>query len=213
MYSRLEVYNKALSALKISTQLTSIDDKVSLIPSLNLHYRFAVDSVVIDLNSPNTTNPLLLAPYTGDFDSTIYGFANAYQYPNDALHFKGLLTGIQINDQETYIYSLVRNIGTDRVVLSDVDSTVSPVYADCHLKGLDSVNLSQPACMALVYRLAEMAAVDLIEGGKVSQVTFDRLEKKYLQFKQVAGGYDAEENKRFARDSESSWVRDRVSGP
>ena len=210
MYSRLEVYNKALSALKIPTQLTSIDDKVSLIPSLNLHYRFAVDSVVIDLNSPNTTNPLLLTPYTGDFDSTLYGYANAYNYPDDALHYKGLLTGVQINTENTYLYSLVRNIGTDRVVLSDADS---PVFADCHLKGLDSVNLSQPACMALIYRLAEMAAVDLIEGGKVSQVTFDRIEKKYLQYKQVAGGYDAEENKRFARPSESSWVQDRVSGP
>ena len=213
MYSRLEVYNWTLSALKIPEQLTSIDDKVPQIPSLNLHYRAAVDSVVVSLKSPNTASPVRLYPYTGDLDPTIYGYANVYEYPADVLHYRGLLTGIQINTENTYIYSLVRLIEMKNVILTDADGTVSPLFADCHLKGLDSVHLSSPACMALVYKLASRAAPDLIAGGKVSQVTYDRLERSYLQYKQEAGIFDMEENKRFARDGESSWVQDRVSGP
>jgi hypothetical protein len=208
VYTKVELYNLALSALLLQRQLvdTTTDNSNEKV-TLDQFYNIALYSTLEDLDLDSTSTKVALALTTSTPSEPYNQLWNyVYQYPSNCLYFRGIFSGYYKDTRRTHIPKAVEIYAGSKSILTNEASAVG-VYIP---KDLALTSLNPMAGMAIAYRLASLAAPLIV--GKGAQKLRLELQKQYEYFKAASQEHDKNENFNFHEEFvESEFVEARMT--
>lgn len=193
MYTKPKIYNLALSALLLSTEIEEIEtDTSNEVRVLNLHYDTALESTLKDLDLDALSTPITLELLATLDDGGPWTYV--YKYPNNCAKFRRLVSGNVTDNSRTHIAKQVRMYNGQKAIFTNEYAAI----AECMPKNISLAALSAEAGMALAYKLADLATPLLT--GKGAQKLREDIQKAYIIAKNEAQEDDRQENHNYEED-------------
>jgi antitoxin (DNA-binding transcriptional repressor) of toxin-antitoxin stability system len=204
-YSKLTIYNLALSSLLLAKQVTEIEtDTSNEVKVLNLHWDVALESTLKDLDLDSLSTRVTLELIEELPNDKFWNYV--YAYPDNCALLRRLDSGALTDTNASLIDKHVRVLDGEKVIYTnDTNSVAEIIPLDLPISAVPGM-----ACMAIAYKLAYLSA-PLIT-GKGAQKLRDELMKQYVIAKNEAQEDDVKENATYQSDeSVSEWVATRIS--
>lgn len=206
MYSKVEIFNLALSALLLNKEKELVDvetDKSNEARVLRLHYNAALNKTLQDLDLNRTRRTVTLELVEEDPNDL---WCYAYKYPNNCAFLRRIVSSVRKDSAETHIDREIQNLNGISVILTDeTDASAEIIPNDINLSALNA-----SAGMALAYQLAFMCAPLLT--GKGAKELRKEIWSYYQIFKTEAQEHDSLENSNPDDPTEESeFVKARMS--
>lgn len=191
-YTKVKIYNLALSALMLAKEVVEIDtDRSNEVRVLNTHWDVALESTLKDLDLDILSTPIELE-LIEELDEGPWGYA--YKYPTNCAHLRRIVSGFLTDNNRTHIAKRVAMYEGQKAIFTNEDVAV----AECIPNDIPLAALSSMAGMALAYKLAYLSAPLVV--GKGSKNLRDDLQKAYVIAKAEAQEDDSAENFMFESD-------------
>lgn len=203
-YTKVQIFNLALSALLLTKRIASVDTDTSVEnQQLNIHYQTALESALQDMDLDSTSSQKNLELIETD-PNVIWGYS--YKYPSDCVLLRRIQSGVEKDNKKTQIKKRVAIDGGKKVVYTnEADAIVEYLSNTVPLS-----TLSAQAGLAVAYKLAILAA-PLIAGKGALALRKD-IQSNYLMAKAEAQEVDRLENNNFDDDDIiSEFVAERTS--
>jgi hypothetical protein len=213
MSSVVEICNLALSQLR-SGSINSLEDPSVQAQQCSLHYASARDKVLSDFDWGFNNSTKALQLLTG----RVFGWAFAWQYPNDCLHVNRLRRDeedvepdsnrsrldprLQLINQTNRVEYAIKYLDGAKVIVTNE----SDLYLDYRVKVTDVTLYSSDLRMAIAYLLAANMAVSLM-GMKDGRVTRADMLALYSAFQTEEKAEAANQKQSIPTESEYITVR------
>lgn len=204
-YTRVKVYNLALSILLLSREVSDyLTDDTEEVRVLNTHWDVALEATLKDLDLDSTSTPITLELIETLPNDHIWTYS--YKYPTNCA-FLRRIESIALTDTEiTHIAKRTAIKDGVKVIFTDEVEAVG----ECIPKDVPISSLSAPAIMCLASKLANLSAPLLV--GKGAKTLRKEIKEEYVVYKLEAQEADARENFNYENDAQNSeWVRERIS--
>jgi len=197
MYTKVQIYNLALGALLLNSQIVDPDsDKSKECKVLNLHYPVALSQTLQDLDLDATSEREALELIENDPNDEWFC---AYKYPVKCAFLRRIVSGYRKDNRGTMIPKATGTLNGVKVIYTDQNSAIAEyIHTDINLN-----SLNPSAGLALAYRLAFLSSSLLV--GKGALNIKRSIMADYTLFKAEAQKHDTMENHTFddlAIDSE-----------
>lgn len=196
MFTKVQIFNLALSALLLNKRITDTDADVSIENrTLNLVYDIAKESTLQDLDLNKTSSQADLELIIKD-PNKLWKFA--YKYPNSCAFFRRIQSCVVKDVRSTKIPFITTNYEGDAAIFTNEEQAIGEFIAnDVPLK-----LLSANAGLAVAYKLASLAAP--LVSGKGALTLRKDIDSRYLLYKAEAQEVDRLENNNFDSDQTQS---------
>lgn len=208
MFSKVELYNVALSTLLLERQLVDVTtDNSNEKKVLDLYYDAALFSTLEDMDLDSTTTKVTLALVTAAPVSPYDELWNyVYTYPANCLFFRRIYSGAYKDNRYTHEPKNVEMYDGSKAILTNKVGAIAEIIP----KDIDVTSLSSLAGMAIATRLAYLST-PLIVGKGAAKLKADIL-TQYTFYKAEAQAHDQMENFSYHEDAvESEFVAERTS--
>lgn len=204
-YTRVQVYNLALSILLLSREVADhITDDTEEVRVLNTHWDVALESTLQDLDLDSTSTPITLELIETLPTDNLWTYS--YKYPTNCAFFRRIESIAVMDIPSTHIAKRVTVRDGIKVIFTDEASAI----AECIPKDVLIESLSSMTIMCLANRLAELSAPLLV--GKGAKTLRKEIREQYVIAKLEAQETDARENFNYESDAQhSEWVQERIS--
>ena len=204
-YTRVKVYNLALSILLLSREvvdhLTDVTEEVRV---LNTHWDIALESTLQDLDLDSTSEPVTLELI--ETLPTDHIWAYSYKYPTNCAFLRRLESCALTDTEITHIAKRTSIRNGVKVIFTDEVQAVAEIIP----KDVPIETLSSMVIMCLANRLANLSAPLLV--GKGAKTLRKEIKEEYIVTKLEAQETDVRENFNYESDAQNSaWVRERMS--
>lgn len=205
MFTKSDIYELALTFLGISEQVVDIDtDPSNNVTILNANYEKSRKVALADMDLDSTATRLKL---TSSGTELVDPWKYAYHYPSDCLKIRRIFSGVVVDDRGTHVDRLVRIVNGQKTILVDLKDASLDYITDKATP--EMLNASAMEAMAL--KLAIFAG-KVIKSGGIAAIQED-LEVLYARAKELAKGFDNEENFNPESDAKrSEFVQARLFG-
>jgi len=195
-FTKIKIYNIALSALLLSRQIIDIDTdpNTNEINVLNTFWDVALESTLQDLDLDSTSQPITLELLEALEDEP---WEYAYKYPNNCLFLRRIQSGMVTDVRSTHISKRTGIHDGQKVIFTNESQAV----AECVPKDVPLEALNAMAGMAVAYRLAILSAPLIV--GKGAKALKRDIETYYALAKSEAQETDSLENFNY----EAEWQR------
>lgn len=203
MFSKVQIFNLALSALLLSKQINDAEtDKSNEASVLRTHWDVALRKTLqdLDLDCTFTSKALeLVSENPNDY------WSYAYKYPNDCAFLRRIESAVRKDNRTTRIERQVGNLNGTKVIFTDeVDAWLEYIPYELNLNLLNA-----SAGMALAYQLAFLSA-PLVTGKGAAKLR-EEIMQKYIFFKSEAQEHDRLENETYEDpETDSEFVAARM---
>lgn len=196
MFTKVQIFNLALSALLLTKRITdTVADVSTENRTLNLVYDIALDSTLQDLDLNKTSTQSDLELIIKD-PNKLWKFA--YKYPNNCTFFRRIQSSVVKDVRVTKIPFITTNYEGDAAIFTNHESAIGEYIAsDVPLK-----LLSANAGLAVAYKLASLAAP--LVAGKGALTLRKDIDSRYLLYKAEAQEVDRLENNNYDSDQTQS---------
>lgn len=204
MYTKVKIFNLALSALLLNKRIADTDTDTSIEnQTLNVHYDTALRSTLQDLDLDGTSTQKVLELVEADpTDLWLY----AYKYPTDCSFLRRIQSSSLKDNRTTQIKRRTANHNGQKVIFTNQEDAIVEYIS--HTLNLNT--LSASAGLAIAYKLA-MLASPLI-AGKGALALRKEIQGSYVIAKAEAQEHDRLENANFDEDDVmSEFVEARTS--
>lgn len=208
MYSKVQIYNLALSALLLQRQIVDVTtDNSNEKVVLNQFYDIALRSTLVDLNLDSTSKTASLAliadPPAAPLDE-LWNYV--YQYPTDCAFFRRVFSGHYKDNRTTHIAKTIEIYNGKKAIFTNEVTAVGQYLPH----DVDLNVLNPMAGLALAQRLASLAAPLIV--GKGAKKLREDIEIRYALYKAGAQEHDILENENYHAEAvESEFVLARMS--
>lgn len=204
-YTRVQVYNLALSILLLSREVADyITDDTEEVRVLNTHWDVALESTLQDLDLDSTSTPITLELIETLPSTHLWTYS--YKYPNNCALFRRIVSPAVMDTKFSHIAKRIAVRNGVKVIFTDEAAAV----AECIPKDILIESLSSMTIMCLAHRLAELSAPLLV--GKGAKALRKEIKEEYRLAKIEAQETDAMENFNYESDAQQSeWVQERMS--
>lgn len=192
MYTKVDLFNIALSALLLTKEISNADEDTSLeAKQLRKFYTIALKKTLADLDLDGTstteTLELLIADPNDDW-------SYAYKYPSNCMLLRRICSGVRKDNRASKIPLQTAIYDDQKVIFCDLESA----SADYIPSDLPLSYLSVNAGLAVAYSLAWLCA-PLIAGKGANELR-KNINQMYLLAKSEAQEDDRLENTNFDDD-------------
>lgn len=196
VYTKVQIYNLALSALLINRKVADIDsDNSTDVKTLNTHWDIAWNTTLQDLDLDSTSSSVALELIEEEPNPH---WNYAYKYPVDCSFLRRIRSSVVKDNRSTQIPRRVAiHEGQKAILTNEYEAVAEYIPED-----LDIGTLSAPAGLAVAYRLAMLS--NSLVTGKASKELKAEIEKKYIIAKTEAQELDRLENANFDEDEITS---------
>lgn len=203
--TKTQVYNLALSALLLASEISDTETDESLeVTILNTHWDVALETTLKDLDLDSTSEEVTLELI--ETLPTDHLWTYAYKYPTNSAFFRRLKSCVARDTKRTHIAKAVKIHEGVKVIFTDEATAVAEIIP----KDVLIESLCSNAIMALAYKLAYLSAPLLV--GKGAKTLRKEIKEDYIIEKIEAQESDSRENFVYEADHESSeWVQERLS--
>lgn len=193
MFTKVELYNVALSALLLQRQLNDVttensNEKAVLNQFWNIAFFSALEDMDLDSTSTKATLELITStpaePYNQLWDYV-------YKYPPTCVNFRSIFSGYQKDSRATHIPKAVEMYGGQKVILTREASAVGQFIPN----DISLSHLSPMAGMCIAYKLASLSAPLIV--GKGARTLKESIMEEYKMYKHAAQEHDRNENFNF----------------
>lgn len=204
-YTKVQVYNLALSALLLNREVVdTTTDKSNEVRVFNIHWNAAFETTLQDLDLDSLSTPITLELIEEVTDGGPWRFA--YRYPSNCAFFRRIKSCAVTDTPSTHIPKRVSIYKGEKAIFTNQEEAV----AECIPNDVPLTALSSPAALAVAYKLAELSAPLCV--GKGAKALAQEISQKYLVAKGEAQEHDAAENFIFEEDHvRSEFVQVRLS--
>lgn len=197
MYTKVQIYNLALGALLLNSQISDPDsDKSKECKALNLHYPVALAQTLQDLDLDSTSERSALELIVEEpNDEWLY----AYKYPTKCVFLRRIVSGYRKDNRGTSIPKLTGTLNGVKVIYTNEPNAIAEyIHSDLNLN-----SLNPSAGLAVAYKLAFLCSGLIV--GKGALNIKKSVMADYGFFKSESQKHDRMENETFddlAVDSE-----------
>ena len=203
-FTKVKIYNTALSALLISREITDVETNTSNdVKNLNIYWDIALESTLQDLDLDSTSQPITLELIE---ELTDEPWQYAYKYPAKCVFLRRLKSLVPTDTKSTHISKRTGQYNNQKAIFTDEYQAI----AECIPKDVPLETLSAMAGLAVAYKLAFLAAPLVV--GKGAKTLRKEIKQDYVIAKLEAQETDANEN--FVYETEwqrSEFVEARLS--
>lgn len=197
MYTKVQIYNLALGALLLNSQIQDPDsDKSKECKVLNLHYPTALIQTLQDLDLDSTSERKALELIEEQPNTE---WLYAYKYPAKCAFLRRIVSGQRKDNRSTSIPRSTGTLNGVKVIYTDESNAIAEyIHSDINLN-----SLNPSGGLALSYRLAFLSSSLLVGKGALNIKRSIMVD--YAFFKAESQKHDRMENETFddlAIDSE-----------
>lgn len=208
MYTKVQIYNIALSALLLQRKLTSTtDENNNEVKVLNQFWDVAFYTTLQDLDLDSLSTKVTLSLISSTLDAPydeLWSFA--YTYPSNFAIFRKIHSGYHKDNRATHIPKAVEIYDGQKAILTNEANAV----ADFIPNNVSLSLLSASAGMAVAHRLAWLSAPLIV--GKGAKALRDQITQRYILHKEESQELDRMENFSYYDDAvESEFVYERTT--
>jgi hypothetical protein len=191
-YTKVKLYNLALSALLLAKEITNVDtDTSNEVRVLNMHWDTALESTLQDLDLDSLMTPITLE-LIEELDAGPWRYV--YKYPTNCLFLRRIKSCVETDNKSTHISKKVHMYEGVKAVFTNEYEAV----AECMPKDIPLAALNAMAGMCVAYKHAMLSAPLIV--GKGSERLKASLKLEYLIAKGEAQETDAAENFNYESD-------------
>ena len=202
-YTKVQIYNLALSALLLAKEVEQPDtDPSTECRVLNLNWDTALSSTLQDLDLDSLSSIVKLELLDTLKDGP---WRYVYKYPVNCSFFRRIKSPMVTDNASSHISKRVAIHNGQKAIFTNEDSAEAEVIP----MNVPLSALSPNAALAVAYKLAFLSAPLIV--GKGAKALKDSIKQEYVQFKFEAQEVDRFENFNYEEDAlRSEFVQARL---
>ena len=187
MFTKTDIFNIALTALRLNYQTTDADnDENKNVKALRSIYLPALSKVLDDLDLNRTASKVKLEERSITGKHPHWEFV--YRYPANCARFRKIVSPVPVDNRNTLIPSATETVGNALSILTNFQDA----YAEIIRTDIPLSSLNASAAFALGYQMAMLCPGLIV--GKGSTALRQDLQQNYIIFKAEAKESDLNEN-------------------